>query len=505
MKVTIVGTGYVGLVTGACLAELGHDVFCLDADAAKVRLLDSGGMPIYEPGLEELVQRNRAQGRLAFSTDAAAGVAHGEVIFIAVGTPPCEDGSADLQHVRAVARTVGRHMEDFKVVVQKSTVPVGTAAQVAALLAEELEARGLEDLPFSVVSNPEFLKDGAAIADFMQPDRIVLGVDGDAAGQRALAAMRRLYEPFDRHPDQVRVMDVKSAELTKYAANAMLATRISFMNELANLADRLGADIELVRQGIGSDARIGMAFLQAGAGYGGSCFPKDVEALCRTADAAGQRLRVLEAVQAANRAQKQVLLDKVFAQFGRDLAGRRFAVLGLAFKPDTDDMREAPSRQIVAGLLRAGAEVVAHDPVAVEAAQRCLSEDLAGEPRLLARLRYVEQAEQALEGADALLLVTEWKAYRALAPALLKQSLRTPLVFDGRNLFDPQRLAEAGVACIGIGRGNLAQLRTVQPALAPLQPRPARKPAKAAGVKAANGAAAVVPALQAGGAITLPT
>ncbi|TFZ04346.1 UDP-glucose dehydrogenase family protein [Ramlibacter rhizophilus] len=458
MKVTIVGTGYVGLVTGACLAELGNDVFCLDSDADKVALLQAGGMPIYEPGLQEIVQRNVEEGRLLFSSDVKASVAFGDVQFIAVGTPPRDDGSADLSCVFDAARAIGRHMDRFRVVVQKSTVPVGTAEQVARLVRAELQAHG-KDLDFSVVSNPEFLKEGAAVQDFMAPDRIVVGADDDLPGRRALALLRQLYAPVNRNQERLRVMDVRSAELTKYAANAMLATRISFMNELANLADCLGADIELVRQGIGSDPRIGYSFLQAGAGYGGSCFPKDVDALCRTAQSSGTRLAVLEAVQSANLRQKQVLLDKVLAHFGGDLRGRTIAVLGLAFKPDTDDMREAPSRALVAGLLRAGARVVAHDPVAREQAQRALEHDLAGEPQLLAQLGYVERPTSALEGADAVVIVTEWRHYRTLSASLLKRSMRTPLVFDGRNLLDPHQLASQGVACVGIGRSNLSLLR----------------------------------------------
>ncbi|MDB5900655.1 MAG: UDP-glucose 6-dehydrogenase, partial [Ramlibacter sp.] len=360
MNVTIVGTGYVGLVTGACLAELGNNVFCLDVDQRKINLLNAGGIPIHEPGLDEIIQRNREEGRLVFSSDAAASVAFADLQFIAVGTPPDEDGSADLQYVLAAARAIGRHMDAFKVIVDKSTVPVGTAEKVAAAVRGELARRGREDLDFSVASNPEFLKEGAAIDDFMRPDRIVLGVDDDGRGERALAMLRELYRPFNRNHERTRVMDVRSAEFTKYAANAMLATRISFMNELANLADRVGADIELVRQGIGSDPRIGYSFLYAGTGYGGSCFPKDVDALCRTAQEYGLPLQVLDAVQRVNLSQKQVLLNKVFAHFGKRLAGRTFAIWGLAFKPGTDDMREAPSRSIIAALLRAGAQVRAH-------------------------------------------------------------------------------------------------------------------------------------------------
>ncbi|MEJ7928927.1 UDP-glucose/GDP-mannose dehydrogenase family protein [Ramlibacter sp. AN1015] len=463
MNVTIVGTGYVGLVTGACLAELGNNVFCLDSDAAKVAMLNAGGMPIYEPGLQEMVARNVEEGRLCFSADVKASVAFGDIQFIAVGTPPREDGSADLQYVHAAARAIGRHMDRFRVIVQKSTVPVGSAEQVSRIVRAELQARS-RDVDFSVVSNPEFLKEGAAVEDFMQPDRIVLGVEDDLPGRRALSLLRQLYHPFNRNHERMRVMDVRSAELTKYAANAMLATRISFMNELANLADRLGADIELVRQGIGSDPRIGYSFLQAGAGYGGSCFPKDLDALCRTAQANGQRLAVLESVQEVNQRQKFVLLEKVQAHFGADLAGRVFAVYGLAFKPETDDMREAPSRAVVCGLLRAGARVVAHDPVAQEAALRVLEQDLADRPGLLDGLRFVGRAADALHGADALLLLTDWKHYRVPNLGAMKQALRTPIVFDGRNLWDPHQFAAAGIAYVGVGRNNLDLLREPAPA-----------------------------------------
>ena len=342
MNITIIGTGYVGLVTGACLADLGNHVFCLDVDQTKINLLNAGGVPIYEPGLKEVIERNVEAGRLTFSTDVAASVAHASVQFIAVGTPPDEDGSADLQYVLAAARNIGRHMTDNKVVVDKSTVPVGTADKVSAAIRAELTQRGLSDLEFSVVSNPEFLKEGAAVEDFTRPDRIVLGVDDTPTGQQALATMRQLYAPFNRNHERTRVMDVKSAEFTKYAANAMLATRISFMNELANLAEQVGADIELVRQGIGSDPRIGYSFLYAGTGYGGSCFPKDVRALIRTGREHGQTLRMLEAVEAVNHDQKQVLVQKVFARYGRDLSGKTFALWGLAFKPNTNDMRDAP-------------------------------------------------------------------------------------------------------------------------------------------------------------------
>jgi UDPglucose 6-dehydrogenase len=462
MNVTIVGTGYVGLVTGACLAELGNNVFCLDVDQAKIRLLNAGGMPIHEPGLEEIIQRNVEDGRLTFSSDVAASVAHADVQFIAVGTPPDEDGSADLKYVLAAARAIGRHMDGFKVIVDKSTVPVGTAQKVEAVVREELHRRGRGELDFSVASNPEFLKEGAAIEDFMRPDRIVLGVDGNARGERALALLRELYRPFNRNHERTRVMDVRSAEFTKYAANAMLATRISFMNELANLADKVGADIELVRQGIGSDPRIGYSFLYAGTGYGGSCFPKDVDALCRTALEHGQPLQVLDAVQRVNHTQKQVLLQKIWSRFGRHLAGRNFAIWGLAFKPGTDDMREAPSRAIIAALLRAGARVRAHDPVAQEHAARALAGDLADQPELLANVTYVAKPLDAVADADALVILTEWKNYKSPNLRALKDAMRSPLVLDGRNLYDPHAMAEAGITYLGIGRNNLALLAPEQ-------------------------------------------
>ena len=466
MNVTIVGTGYVGLVTGACLAELGNNVFCLDVDQAKIRLLNAGGMPIHEPGLEEIIQRNVEEGRLVFSSDAAASVAFADLQFIAVGTPADEDGSADLKYVLAAARAIGRHMDGFKVIVDKSTVPVGTAEKVANAIREELEKRGRGELAFSVASNPEFLKEGAAIEDFMRPDRIVLGVEENERGERALAMLRELYRPFNRNHERTRVMDVRSAEFTKYAANAMLATRISFMNELANLADRVGADIELVRQGIGSDPRIGYSFLYAGTGYGGSCFPKDVDALCRTAQENGLPLQVLDAVQRVNHHQKQVLLNKIFAQFGRRLAGRTFAVWGLAFKPGTDDMREAPSRLVIDALLRAGAKVRAHDPVAQEQAARALASDLQDHPELLRNITFVAKPLDAVQGADALVVLTEWKAYKSPNLRALKDAMKTPLVLDGRNLYEPHAMAAAGFTYLGIGRNNLSLLppgQRVQP------------------------------------------
>jgi UDPglucose 6-dehydrogenase len=415
-------------------------------------------MPIHEPGLEEIIQRNVEEGRLVFSSDAAASVAFADLQFIAVGTPPDEDGSADLKYVLAAARAIGRHMDRFKVIVDKSTVPVGTAQKVAAAVREELAQRGREELAFSVASNPEFLKEGAAMEDFMRPDRIVLGVDADANGQRALAMLRALYGPFNRNHERTRVMDVRSAEFTKYAANAMLATRISFMNELANLADRVGADIELVRQGIGSDPRIGYSFLYAGTGYGGSCFPKDVDALCRTAQEHGLPLQVLDAVQRVNHRQKQVLLDKVWARFGRRLNGRTFAIWGLAFKPGTDDVREAPSRLVIGALLRAGAKVRAHDPVAQEQAARALATDLQDDPELLRNLTFVAKPLDAAQGADALVLLTEWKNYKSPNLRAVREAMRTPLVLDGRNLYEPHAMAQAGFTYLGIGRNNVALL-----------------------------------------------
>ena len=454
MNITIIGTGYVGLVTGTCLADLGNHVLCLDVDPAKIALLQSGRIPIHEPGLAELVESNVEAGRLSFSTDIEASVAHGEVQFIAVGTPPDEDGSADLQYVLAAARSIGRHMDGFKVVVDKSTVPVGTADRVTAAIREELAARGRSELGFSVVSNPEFLKEGAAVDDFMRPDRIVIGVADDEHGHQALTTMRRLYAPFNRNHERMRVMDLRSAEFTKYAANAMLATRISFMNELANLADKVGADIELVRQGIGSDPRIGYSFLYAGTGYGGSCFPKDVQALSRTARDYGQTLRVLDAVEAVNHDQKNVLVNKIFDYFGPDLTGKTVALWGLAFKPNTDDMREAPSRVVIGALLRAGARIVAHDPVAVEETRRVLQLDFADAPELLERIAYAQQPMQALAGADALVIVTEWKAYRSPNITRLKAQMKQPLVFDGRNLYEPQTMREAGVSYFGVGRNS---------------------------------------------------
>jgi UDPglucose 6-dehydrogenase len=439
LKITVIGTGYVGLVSGTCLAEVGNDVLCLDLDAEKIRILNSGGLPIHEPGLQEMVTRNRAAGRLRFTTDVAEAVAHGLLQFIAVGTPPDEDGSADLQYVIAAARSIGRHMDGYRAIVDKSTVPVGTADRVRSAVAEELAARGM-NTEFSVVSNPEFLKEGAAVEDFMRPDRIIVGAEDG----RAIELMRQLYAPFQRSHSRLIVMDVHSAELTKYAANAMLATRISFMNELANLAEKLGADIELVRQGIGADPRIGYQFLYPGCGYGGSCFPKDVQALNRAARDAGGALRVLGAVEEANEFQQGVLGRKILGRLGEDLSGRRFALWGLAFKPNTDDMREAPSRRVIADLLARGASVCAYDPVAMDEARRIFGVE--------ARIAYAESPMAALDGADALVIVTEWKEFRSPDFGEMKRRLKAPLVFDGRNLYDPSQMRAAGIQYFAIGR-----------------------------------------------------
>lgn len=439
MKITVVGTGYVGLVSGACLAEVGNDVLCLDLNPEKIRILKDGGIPIHEPGLDQVVARNVAAGRLHFTTDIEEAVRFGTVQFIAVGTPPDEDGSADLQYVISAARNIGRLMTDYKVVIDKSTVPVGTADKVRAAISEELSARGVE-VPFSVVSNPEFLKEGAAVDDFMRPDRIVVG----AEDEQAINLMRALYAPFQRNHEKLVIMDVRSAELTKYAANAMLATRISFMNELAVLAEKLGADIEHVRQGIGSDPRIGWHFLYAGCGYGGSCFPKDVKALIRTAAEAGQGLKVLQAVEDANNAQKMVLVDKIRARFGNDLSGMRFAVWGLAFKPNTDDMREAPSRIVINELFRLGASVVAYDPVAMDETRRIFGDE--------SRLAYAARPMDALKDADALVIITEWKEFRSPDFGSIRTMLKHPVVFDGRNMYDPALPRQAGLEYFGIGR-----------------------------------------------------
>ncbi len=438
MNVTIIGTGYVGLVTGACLADAGNSVFCLDVDEKKINFLNENKIPIFEPGLEPVVRRNREAGRLRFSTDVAASVAHGELQLIAVGTPPGEDGSADLQHVVAAARAIGRHMQGYKVVVTKSTVPVGTADKVKQAIIEELKKRGTGS-DFTVVANPEFLKEGAAVEDFMRPDRIIIGSD-DA---RAVALLRQLYAPFQRNRERVIVMGVRSAELTKYAANSMLATRISFMNEVANLAEAIGADIEEVRRGIGSDPRIGYQFLYAGAGFGGSCFPKDVKALQRSAGEAGHPLKLLAAVEAVNEAQKHVLAGKIRRHFG-SLSGKTIALWGLAFKANTDDMREAPSLSLIDDLTREGASVQAYDPAAGHEARKLFEKN--------GNVKIVDSAIDALEGADALAIVTEWQEFRSPDFAAIKAKLKTPAIFDGRNLYDPAAVRAQGLEYFPIGR-----------------------------------------------------
>ncbi|HEY3519614.1 MAG TPA: UDP-glucose/GDP-mannose dehydrogenase family protein [Rhodanobacteraceae bacterium] len=441
MKITIFGTGYVGLVTGTCLAEMGNHVLCIDVDAGKVQRLENGEIPIFEPGLEPLVKRNHSAGRLQFSTDAEAGVAHGEVLFIAVGTPPDEDGSADLSYVLAVARSIGQHLDASKVIVNKSTVPVGTADRVRRAVAETLAERGVQ-IRFDVVSNPEFLKEGDAVNDCMRPDRIIIG----ASSRHAAELLSKLYAPFNRNHARLVLMDERSAELTKYAANAMLATKISFMNEVANIAERVGADVELVRQGIGADPRIGYHFIYPGVGYGGSCFPKDVQALERIAHAHDYPARLLEAVEQVNRAQKHKLFQLIARHFGHELRGKTIALWGLAFKPNTDDMREAPSRTLMEALWQVGACVRAFDPEArVEA--RCLygaRDDL----------ELCDEPYAALQGADALAVVTEWKAFRSPEFDAIRAALKAPVLFDGRNLYDPEVVEGAGIAYYGIGRGR---------------------------------------------------
>ena len=441
MRVTIFGTGYVGLVTGTCLAEVGNHVVCVDVDKAKVEGLNNGIIPIYEPGLESLVLSNHAEKRIEFSTDAANGIEHAEIIFIAVGTPPDEDGSADLRHVLAVAKTIGTYLNKPAVIVNKSTVPVGTADKVKAAIAEQLKQREA-DISFEVVSNPEFLKEGDAVKDCMRPDRIVVGT----TSAQALEQMKRLYAPFNRNHERIVAMDVRSAELTKYAANAMLATKISFMNEMANIAERVGADIEMVRHGIGSDPRIGYSFIYPGAGYGGSCFPKDVQALERTAKQYGYTAQILESVEAVNQRQKSKLFELVSRHFNGDLKGKTFAVWGLAFKPNTDDMREASSRTLLSLLWEAGAKAQVFDPEAMHEARRIYGER--------GDLLYADSPAKALENADALIVVTEWKTFWSPDFKKIKAALKTPAIFDGRNIYDPVEVEAAGLAYYGIGRGR---------------------------------------------------
>ena len=439
MKVTIAGTGYVGLVTGTCLAEVGNDVTCLDVDEKKIRMLNNGEVPIFEPGLAAMVKKCEAAGHLRFTTDIEAAVHHGEFQLIAVGTPSGEDGSADLNHVLAAARNIGKHMKEYKVVVDKSTVPVGTADKVRREISAELDRRGVA-IKFSVVANPEFLKEGAAVEDFMRPDRIVIGTDDE----HALQLMRRLYAPFQRNTERIVAMDLRSAELTKYAANAMLATRISFMNELAVLAEAVGADIERVRLGIGADHRIGYGFLYPGIGYGGSCLPKDVRALQRTAGENRVEMRVVSSVEAANLRQKQLIVDKIVRRFGKDLSGRRFGLWGLAFKPNTDDMREAPSLDIIRGIVSRRGAVIAYDPVAMDNARQAIGNSPG--------VSYAATAMQAVRGADALIIATEWKEFRSPDFQEIKAALKTPVIFDGRNLYEPSDVAALGFEYHAIGR-----------------------------------------------------
>jgi UDPglucose 6-dehydrogenase len=466
MRIAVFGTGYVGLVQGSVLAEVGHDVLCVDLDAKKVEGLKAGRIPIYEPGLEDIVKKNHAEGRLNFTTDAAEAVAHGRIQFIAVGTPPDEDGSADLKYVLTVAATIAEHMEEPKVVVTKSTVPVGTADKVRAKIVETLAKRGRSDLGFDVVSNPEFLKEGAAVADCMRPDRIVIGTSDKESEE----LLREVYAPFSRNREKLIVMDVRSAELTKYAANCMLATKISFMNEMANLAERLGADIEAVRQGIGSDQRIGYHFIYPGAGYGGSCFPKDVKALIHTAREAGFEPKVLQAVEDRNEDQKSVIYDKIDAHYAGDLKGRTFALWGLAFKPQTDDMREAASRVVMEALWAAGAKVQAFDPEAMEEAQRIYGDR--------DDLRLCGTKEAALRDADALIVMTEWQMFRAPDFDLLMEKLKAPVVFDGRNLYEPARMAKRGFTYYAIGRGEPVAPKGTAKAAAPRSTAPRSTAAK---------------------------
>jgi UDPglucose 6-dehydrogenase len=441
MKVTVFGSGYVGLVTGACLAEVGNDVLCMDVDHRKIEMLKAGGIPIFEPGLDKMVERNAAAGRLQFTTNPMEAVQHGLFQFIAVGTPPDEDGSADLQYVLAVAESIAEHMTEYRVVIDKSTVPVGTADRVRERILQTLKNVN-KQVEFDVVSNPEFLKEGAALDDFMKPDRIIIGTDNP----RTTELLRALYAPFNRNHDRLIAMDIRSAELTKYAANSMLATKISFMNELSNLAERLGADIEQVRHGIGADSRIGYAFIYPGCGYGGSCFPKDVSALERTAHEVGYNAQLLTAVEAVNHRQKRVVFEKVEKHFAGDLKGRTMALWGLAFKPNTDDMREAPSRVVMESLWEAGARVRVFDPVAIEECRRIYGER--------DDLIYCENQQETLQGADALIVVTEWQMFRSPDFDMIKQELKSPVIFDGRNIYDPDQLKANGFAYYGIGRGD---------------------------------------------------
>jgi UDPglucose 6-dehydrogenase len=453
MNITIIGTGYVGLVTGACLAELGNFVCCLDIDQHKIDMLEQGEIPFHEPGLAQMVTRNQNANRLFFTSDTKTGIEHGDIQFIAVGTPSAENGSADLHYVLAAARSIGQHMTEHKIVIDKSTVPVGTAEKVQEEIQYQLKMRN-KNITFSVISNPEFLKEGAAIEDFMYPDRIVIGSDDTENGLYARTVLKSLYAPFNRNHERTIWTDVRSAEFTKYAANAMLATRISFMNELANLADSVGADIEAVRHGIGSDPRIGYSFLYAGCGYGGSCFPKDVQALRQTAREYGQELFILSAVDKANEEQKCILGKKIVLRFGADLRGRHFTMWGLAFKPNTDDMREAPSRVLLSELINRGATVSVFDPVAMNEAKRVLSLDFSKSKNAFERIHFSDDPMEALNKSDALIIVTEWKTFNSPDFERIKEVMKTPIVFDGRNIYDPQILYDAGFEYYGIGRAT---------------------------------------------------
>jgi UDPglucose 6-dehydrogenase len=451
MKITIIGSGYVGLVTAVCFAEMGNDVFCLDLDEGRIQMLKNNNIPIYEPGLDEMVISNARLGRLHFSSDVKASVDHGEIQFIAVGTPQDEDGAADLSYVLKAAKNIGQFMSSTKIVVNKSTVPIGTADKVKAVIHAELKERNV-DCDFSVVSNPEFLKEGTAIDDFMKPDRILIGHDSSDSGMNAKEVMEKIYSPFNRNHHRIIFMDVRSAELAKYAANAMLATRISFMNELANLSDKVGADIEMVRQGIGSDKRIGYDFLYAGTGYGGSCFPKDVKALIQTAKEYEQDAKILISVDAVNDKQKFVLVDKLKNEIGFNLKDKKIAVWGLSFKPNTDDMREAPSRIIIRELLSAGAVVQVHDPVAKNEAIHAFRRDF--EPHLLKNVLFLDEPLEACQGVDALILVTEWKLYRSPDFEYLQKIMKSPIIFDGRNLYNPVEMKALGFTYFGVGRST---------------------------------------------------
>lgn len=459
MKITVIGSGYVGLVTGACLAELGNQVCCFDVNQEKIDLLNNGEVPIYEPGLKELISGCRNNDRLYFTSNADDAIVFGDILFIAVGTPSDESGSADLSHVLAVAKTIGRHMDRFKVVINKSTVPVGSADKVRAVIEQELAIRNLPIENFSVVSNPEFLKEGAAIDDFMRPDRIVVGTSNDTSGISAKRVMKNLYSPFNRNHERTLYMDIKSAELTKYAANAMLATRISFMNEMANLADKIGADIDCVRQGIGSDKRIGYDFLYAGTGYGGSCFPKDVSALIHIGHEVNQDMKIIQSVNDVNQKQKNTLVNKVIGKYGEQLDRHTFAIWGLAFKPNTDDVREAPSLVVIKNLLLRGAKVKAYDPVAIDQAAHALSLELSETPQYLKNISFVNSADDAMIGVDALLVITEWRAFKSPNFIEMAAKMKQKVIFDGRNLYDPELLAQMGFEYHGIGRNNINFLK----------------------------------------------